>query len=67
MKKCFVISPIGQEGSDVPTTAAILQGYTPNSGDAWAYTLDSIGRYFDRLLSEPEAATRVARAIPTGQ
>ena len=55
-----------QEGSDVPTTAAILQGYTPNSGDAWAYTLDSIGRYFDRLLSEPEAGTRVARAIPTG-
>jgi maltose alpha-D-glucosyltransferase/alpha-amylase len=41
-----------------------MQGFTPNSGDAWSYTLDSIGRYFDRLLSEPALAERVAKSIP---
>ena len=45
-------------------TTAILQGFTPNSGDAWAYTLDAIGRYFDGLLSEPEAAAGVGRMMP---
>src|SRR5688500_1263443 len=51
------------KGGD-PTTVAILQGFTPNSGDAWAYTLDAIGRYFDHLLSDPAAAERVAKALP---
>jgi maltose alpha-D-glucosyltransferase / alpha-amylase len=45
-----------------PITVAILQGFTPNSGDAWAYTLDAIGRYFDHLLSDPGAADRIAKA-----
>jgi len=40
-----------QTPSGEPVTAAILQGFIPSSGDAWVYTLDSIGRYFDRLLS----------------
>ena len=47
-----------------PVTVAIMQGFTPNSGDAWAYTLDAIGRYFDHLLSDPAAAERIARAMP---
>jgi maltose alpha-D-glucosyltransferase/alpha-amylase len=47
-----------------PMTTAILQGYTPNSGDAWAYTLDAVGRYYDRLLSDPQAAERLGRAVP---
>jgi maltose alpha-D-glucosyltransferase/alpha-amylase len=34
-----------------PTTIAVLQSFTPNSGDAWRYTLDSISRYFERVLS----------------
>jgi len=33
-------------------TIAVLQAFTPNSGDAWSYTLDAIGRYFDHLLSD---------------
>jgi maltose alpha-D-glucosyltransferase/alpha-amylase len=48
-----------QPQSGEPMTAAILQGFTPNSGDAWSYTLDSIGRYFDRLLSDPDAGEDV--------
>ncbi len=45
-------------------TVGIMQGFTPNSGDAWSYTLDSIGRYFDHLLSEPAIAERIAKAVP---
>jgi maltose alpha-D-glucosyltransferase/alpha-amylase len=36
-----------------PTTVAVLQSYTPNSGDAWRYTLDAINRFFERVLSDP--------------
>jgi maltose alpha-D-glucosyltransferase/alpha-amylase len=32
---------------------AILQSYVPNEGDAWQYTLDSLERYFDGVLSHP--------------
>jgi maltose alpha-D-glucosyltransferase/alpha-amylase len=47
-----------QAQSGEPMTAGILQGFTPNSGDAWSYTLDSIGRYFDRLLSDEQATPK---------
>ncbi|MFP5245449.1 MAG: alpha-glucosidase C-terminal domain-containing protein, partial [Thermoanaerobaculia bacterium] len=50
--------------SGTPTTVAILQGFTPNSGDAWAYTLDAIGRYYDDLLSDPARVERIAKAMP---
>src|SRR5436189_809944 len=49
----------GAHHSGEPMPAALLQGFTPNSGDAWSYTLDSIGRYFDRLLSDREAGEDV--------
>ncbi|HEX7808082.1 MAG TPA: putative maltokinase, partial [Thermoanaerobaculia bacterium] len=52
------------ERTGVATTVGILQGFTANSGDAWSYTLDSIGRYFDFLLSDPSAAERITKAIP---
>ena len=32
-------------------TAAILQGFVRNEGDAWEYTLDVLGRYFERVAS----------------
>lgn len=34
-----------------PSSVAILQGYAPNQGDAWTYTLDSLSRYFERVLA----------------
>ncbi len=46
------------------TTLAILQSYTQNSGDAWAYTLDAIGRYFERILSDAGSAEKLAKATP---
>jgi maltose alpha-D-glucosyltransferase / alpha-amylase len=52
--------------SGEPMMVSILQGFTANSGDAWAYTLDSIGRYFERLLSEPAVAERIGKSLPHG-
>jgi len=36
-----------------PVSLAILQGFVPNEGDAWQYTLDSLGRYFQHVLAHP--------------
>jgi maltose alpha-D-glucosyltransferase / alpha-amylase len=33
-----------------PVTLGILHGYVQNEGDAWRYTLDSLGQFFDRVL-----------------
>ncbi|NJP05432.1 MAG: maltose alpha-D-glucosyltransferase [Chloroflexaceae bacterium] len=41
-----------RKGKDDPATLAILQGFVPNEGDAWVYTLDTLGGYFERILSE---------------
>jgi maltose alpha-D-glucosyltransferase/alpha-amylase len=42
-----------------PSTLAILQGYVESSGDAWNYTVDAIGRFFDSILSDSVATERV--------
>jgi maltose alpha-D-glucosyltransferase / alpha-amylase len=39
---------IGERRSE-PMTLGILQQFVPNEGDAWGYTLDALGRYFDRV------------------
>jgi maltose alpha-D-glucosyltransferase/alpha-amylase len=36
-----------------PVTIAILHGFVPNQGDAWNYTLDALGRYFETALAQP--------------
>ena len=37
-----------------PVTLGILHGYIHNEGDAWRYTLDELGFFFDRVLAHPE-------------
>jgi maltose alpha-D-glucosyltransferase/alpha-amylase len=32
------------------STVAVLQGYVPNEGDAWEFTLDEVERYFERAV-----------------
>ncbi len=32
---------------------AILESYIPNEGDAWRYTLDHLGRYFEEVMVHP--------------
>lgn len=34
-------------------TVAILHGFAPNQGDAWRYTLDTLGRYCEAVLTQP--------------
>lgn len=36
-----------------PVTIGILHGYIENEGDAWKYTLDALGRYFETVLAYP--------------
>ncbi len=40
-----------QQGRGEPTTLAILQGFVPNEGDAWNYTLDVLRNYYDHALT----------------
>jgi len=41
---------VGPDGS--PVTLAVLQGFVPNQGDGWSYTLDFLDRYLqDRLVT----------------
>jgi maltose alpha-D-glucosyltransferase/alpha-amylase len=36
-----------------PVTLAVLHTFVRNEGDAWKYTIDALGRYFDRVLAKP--------------
>jgi maltose alpha-D-glucosyltransferase/alpha-amylase len=38
-------------GQGEPMTLAILEQFVPNEGDAWSYTLDVLGQYFERILA----------------
>ncbi|PYN82746.1 MAG: alpha-amylase, partial [Candidatus Rokuibacteriota bacterium] len=33
------------------TTLGVLHGFLPNEGDAWTYTLDTLGRYYEEVLT----------------
>jgi maltose alpha-D-glucosyltransferase/alpha-amylase len=50
-------------------TLAILQGFVPNEGDAWRYTLDAVTRYFERVVErlpeEREAPLRSRELLST--
>lgn len=35
-----------------PIVIGLLQGYVPNQGDAWTYTLDAVAHYFEQVLSK---------------
>jgi maltose alpha-D-glucosyltransferase/alpha-amylase len=50
------VPPLGgfleiRRGRGEPTTIGMLQGLIANEGDAWRYTLDHLGRYFEEILS----------------
>jgi maltose alpha-D-glucosyltransferase / alpha-amylase len=55
-----------QPSKGEPMTLAILQGLVSNEGDAWAYTLGVLSRYFEQALAsprQPEAAPTSAKAL----
>ena len=37
-----------------PSTLGTLFEFVPNQGDAWHLALDSLGRFFDRVLADPK-------------
>ena len=39
-----------------PHVLTLLQKFTPNQGDAWTLTLDAVGRYFERVVSQKAEA-----------
>jgi maltose alpha-D-glucosyltransferase/alpha-amylase len=45
------------------TGLAILTGFISNCKDAWVFTLDTLGRYYDRVSSLPEEQ----RAVPSAE
>jgi len=47
-------------------TLGILQNYITNAADGWAHTLDSIGLYFDQVLSDRGSLAEIEKSIPTG-
>jgi maltose alpha-D-glucosyltransferase / alpha-amylase len=51
-----------QPPSGEAMTLGILQGYAEGATDAWRYTLDSIGQFFERLLSDPSAAATIDKS-----
>jgi maltose alpha-D-glucosyltransferase/alpha-amylase len=40
-----------RKGRGEPATVGVLQGLIANEGDAWRYTLDSLGYYFEEVLT----------------
>ncbi|HWM91097.1 MAG TPA: maltose alpha-D-glucosyltransferase [Thermoanaerobaculia bacterium] len=45
-----------------PLTLGILHAFIPNEGDAWTYTLDILGRYFERVMSL--GGDHISAAVP---
>ncbi len=39
-----------RKAGSAPVVLGILQALVPNEGDAWKYSLDAIGKYFERVL-----------------
>ena len=50
--------------SDEPATVAVLHQLMPNEGDAWSHALGSLGRYYERLLSEGEGLEADVEHLP---
>jgi maltose alpha-D-glucosyltransferase / alpha-amylase len=46
-----------------PATVAMLQGFVPNQGDAWRFTLDSVMQFWVDLGKSPDASPLAAIAV----
>ena len=69
---------LGSLAYDSPSgtmTVAVAQGFVPNEGDAWSFTVDLLGRFYEQVLSGPADPTALPRppvgpadpdAIPDG-
>jgi len=53
-----------QRGSE-PMALGLLQGFVPNQGDAWSYTLEMIGHYFQEALSRKTEIQEMPKLQPS--
>jgi maltose alpha-D-glucosyltransferase / alpha-amylase len=51
---CGALEYRDPRGDDEPATVAVVHQLVANEGDAWTHVLGSLGRYYERLLSEGE-------------
>ena len=45
-----------------PMAVALLQGFVRNQGDAWKYTLDQLGSFYEQVRARPDKAAPPATA-----
>jgi maltose alpha-D-glucosyltransferase / alpha-amylase len=43
-----------REDKGEPMTLAVIQSFIPDSQDAWKFTLDALGRYYERVLARQD-------------
>ncbi|MDX1600630.1 MAG: maltose alpha-D-glucosyltransferase [Anaerolineales bacterium] len=53
-------------GQDGRSTVAILQEYIASEGDAWSYTLDELGRAYERVLTRRKEEGLDPPPVPAG-
>jgi len=59
-----LLGEIVRTGTDgTPHTLMLLQGYIPNQGDGWDWTLDYLGRTIDDALPSAEGESEFAEAM----
>ncbi len=54
-----------QKGRTEPRTIGVINRYVPNEGDAWHYTLDALGLFYESALAD--VARRRARGARLGR
>jgi maltose alpha-D-glucosyltransferase/alpha-amylase len=60
-----------RSGRNKPASLGILQGFVPNEGDAWQYTLNTLERYFElalahRTVQAPPVPRQPLLSLPKG-
>jgi maltose alpha-D-glucosyltransferase / alpha-amylase len=54
-----VVGELNYAQAGKASTLGVLKRYVPNEGDAWSYTLDALGGYFERILTHRPSSRRV--------
>ena len=53
-----------QRTASEPITLGVLQGFVTSQGDAWTYSQDAVGRYFERVLSRAHEIQESSKIPP---
>jgi maltose alpha-D-glucosyltransferase/alpha-amylase len=61
----FVGSMEYRRAGSEPIVIGLLQGFVPNQGDAWTYTIDALDRYFEKVLSRAKEIQEIPKAPPS--